>query len=107
MKKTRFALLDTLLEAQDNGNQIDDAGIQEEVDTFVFTGFDTVSLALINAFMVIANHPEQQQRLYEEISQALGKTRVQQHRLYNFWVSCEYVKVLYLQCIYAFIKSKI
>lgn len=72
-KKKRFALLDTLLEAQRTGNQIDDAGIQEEVDTFVFTGFDTVSVALINALMVIANHPEHQQRLYEEISQALGK----------------------------------
>lgn len=28
-------MLDTLLEAESNGGQIDDAGIREEVDTFM------------------------------------------------------------------------
>lgn len=75
-KKPRFALLDTLFAAQRNGNQIDDDGIQEEVDTFVFTGHDTVSVAIINALMVIANHPKHQQRLYEEIIQAICKNAI-------------------------------
>lgn len=69
-------MLDTLFAAQRNGNQIDDDGIQEEVDTFVFTGHDTVSVAIINALMVIANHPNHQQRLYEEIIQAICKNGI-------------------------------
>lgn len=66
-------MLDTLFAAQQDGNQIDDDGIQEEVDTFVFTGHDTVSVAIINALMVIANHPKHQEQLYDEIVQAICK----------------------------------
>lgn len=39
-EKKRLAMLDTLLMAESQ-NSIDGAGIQEEVDTFVFEGFDT------------------------------------------------------------------
>lgn len=31
-----MAMLDTLIAAQNNGQQIDDVGIREEVDTFIF-----------------------------------------------------------------------
>lgn len=45
--KKRFAMLDTLLLAeQTTNNQIDAAGIQEEVDTFIFEGFDTTMTAI-------------------------------------------------------------
>lgn len=36
VKKKRMAMLDTLIAAQNNGQQIDDVGIREEVDTFIF-----------------------------------------------------------------------
>lgn len=35
-KKKRYAMLDTLFAVEANENQIDDVGIREEVDTFMF-----------------------------------------------------------------------
>lgn len=66
-KKQRYAMLDTLLLAERNGKKIDAAGIQEEVDTFVFEGFDTTMTAITFILFTIANHSEVQQRLYDEI----------------------------------------
>lgn len=69
-KKKRFAMLDTLLLAEQSGGQIDANGIQEEVDTFIFEGFDTTMTAITFILFVIANHSEVQQRLYGEILSA-------------------------------------
>lgn len=60
-------MLDTLLHAEQNGNQIDANGIQEEVDTFVFEGFDTTMTAITFILLMIANHSDVQQCLYDEI----------------------------------------
>lgn len=65
--KKRSAMLDTLLLAETK-NAIDGAGIQEEVDTFVFEGFDTTMTAITFILFAIANHKDVQQRLYEEIA---------------------------------------
>lgn len=67
-KKKRLAMLDTLLVAEQDHKSIDKAGIQEEVDTFVFEGFDTTMTAITFILFAIANHEEVQQRLYEEIA---------------------------------------
>lgn len=72
-KKKRYAMLDTLLHAEQDGNQIDAKGIQEEVDTFVFEGFDTTMTAITFILFMIANHSEVQQRLYEEIQTVTDK----------------------------------
>lgn len=64
--KKRHAMLDTLLMAELN-QKIDEAGIQEEVDTFVFEGFDTTMTAITFILFAIANHEDVQQKLYEEI----------------------------------------
>lgn len=67
-KKQRLAMLDTLLAAEQNQQLIDSAGIQEEVDTFVFEGFDTTMTAITFILFAIANHEDVQKRLYEEIA---------------------------------------
>lgn len=66
-KKQRLAMLDTLLVAE-HQNLIDGEGIQEEVDTFVFEGFDTTMTAITFILFSIANHEDVQKRLYEEIA---------------------------------------
>lgn len=66
-------MLDTLLAAEAK-QQIDEEGIREEVDTFMFEGHDTTSAALIFTLLLVALHPEVQERLYEEILHiTLGK----------------------------------
>lgn len=64
----KFAMLDTLLMAEAEGNEIDADGILEEVNTFIFEGFDTTMTAINFIFLMIANHPDVQQQLHKEIT---------------------------------------
>ncbi|XP_059620231.1 probable cytochrome P450 4ac1 [Phlebotomus argentipes] len=65
-KKRRYAMLDTLLAAEADG-LIDTEGIREEVDTFMFEGHDTTSAALTFIFLLLAHHPDVQERVFQEI----------------------------------------
>jgi len=71
--KQRYAMLDTMLMAEKEG-LIDHAGICEEVDTFMFEGFDTTSMNIILALAYLANHPQKQQRCVEEITELIPNT---------------------------------
>ena len=59
-RKSRMTFLDTLLKYYLDGNDIDERGIREEVDTFMFEGHDTTSSALMFATLLIGLHPEVQ-----------------------------------------------
>ena len=61
-------MMDTLLQAQSEG-LIDDEGIIEETDTFTFEGHDTTSSAMTFSLLLLAHHPEVQQKLFEEIGE--------------------------------------
>jgi cytochrome P450 family 4 len=65
-RKKRFAMMDTLLQAQSEG-QIDDEGIIEETDTFTFEGHDTTSAGMTFTLLLLAHNPEVQEKLFEEI----------------------------------------
>ncbi|XP_015033184.2 uncharacterized protein LOC26529268 [Drosophila willistoni] len=65
-KKTRFAMLDTLLLAEKDG-LIDHSGICEEVDTLMFEGYDTTSNGIIFSLMNLALYPEMQDLCHAEI----------------------------------------
>lgn len=65
-KKKRFAMLDTLLMAE-NDRSIDAEGIQEEVDTFVFEAFDTTMTAATFVLFMLSHHSEVQDMVYSEI----------------------------------------
>ncbi|CAH0554675.1 unnamed protein product [Brassicogethes aeneus] len=65
--KKRLAMLDLLLNFKAQGAAITDDGIREEVDTFLFEGHDTTSMAICFALMLLANHPKVQDLIIEEI----------------------------------------
>lgn len=48
-------MLDTLIAAQKNGQQIDDEGIREEVDTFIFEVYYNKYLQYINIKYKLTN----------------------------------------------------
>ena len=54
--RKRLAMLDLLLAAKKEEKGIDDKGICEEVDTFMFEGHDTTASALSFSLMLIACH---------------------------------------------------
>ncbi|ALC42043.1 Cyp4p1 [Drosophila busckii] len=70
-KKQRFAMLDTLIFAEQDG-LIDHRGICEEVDTLMFEGFDTTSIGLIFGLMNASLNPEAQRKCYEELSEHIA-----------------------------------
>ncbi|XP_047529386.1 uncharacterized protein LOC125065661 isoform X2 [Vanessa atalanta] len=70
-KKERNAMLDLLISAEKDG-LIDDAGIQEEVDTFMFEGYDTTATGLIYCLMMLANEQEAQDKIVEELNGIFG-----------------------------------
>ncbi|XP_052133460.1 cytochrome P450 4C1-like isoform X2 [Frankliniella occidentalis] len=65
--------LDVLLNAQRRGEDISDQDIREEVDTFMFEGHDTTSMAISWSLELLGRHPEVQERVVEELRGAGGE----------------------------------
>ncbi|XP_038221281.1 cytochrome P450 4C1-like [Zerene cesonia] len=69
--KRRMALLDLLLDAESKG-EIDMEGIRDEVNTFMFEGHDTTALALTFGLMLLADHEDVQEKMFEECKITFG-----------------------------------
>lgn len=68
---TKLAFLDLLLQAKAEG-KLDDEGIYEEVDTFMFEGHDTTTSGVAFALLNLAKYPEMQKLVYGECQDVLG-----------------------------------
>lgn len=68
-QKSRKAFLDLLLDHHLNGGDLTEEGIREEVDTFMFEGHDTTSMALSWILFLLGHHPECQEKVWTEIDQ--------------------------------------
>uniref|UniRef100_A0A336KJ13 CSON009391 protein n=1 Tax=Culicoides sonorensis TaxID=179676 RepID=A0A336KJ13_CULSO len=66
-KKKRPALLDILLQAQNEGQPITNEYIANEVKAFMFAGHETTAGTLSFVSYLIAKHPQVQQKLIDEI----------------------------------------
>ncbi|XP_045478046.1 cytochrome P450 4C1-like [Harmonia axyridis] len=74
-RRRRLVLLDVLLQARAIDGSIDYEGICEEVDTFMFEGHDTTAAAIGFCLMLIANHPEVQDNIMDEMMKVMdGRT---------------------------------
>lgn len=73
-KKGKLAMLDLLLDEEAKG-RIDEAGITEEVDTFMFEGHDTTATALCFMIMRLANEPHAQDSIAEELRSIFGDSQ--------------------------------
>lgn len=69
-------MLDVLLQAKYHGVKITNEEIREEVDTFMYGGHDTTSSCLEFTLLILANMPEIQSRVYNEIIQETGKLSI-------------------------------
>ncbi|KAG8332923.1 Cytochrome P450 4C1 [Homalodisca vitripennis] len=67
--KKRMAFLDLLLEAaEQEGSQLSDSEIREEVDTFMFEGHDTTTAGICWSLYLLGAHPEIQEKVVEELN---------------------------------------
>ncbi|CAG9837629.1 unnamed protein product [Diabrotica balteata] len=77
IKRKKLAFLDLLLNAKISKGIIDDQGIKDEVNTFMFEGHDTTATGLSWALRQLAIHKEYQDQIYEEIISVLGDAQKQ------------------------------
>ncbi|XP_049766002.1 cytochrome P450 4C1-like isoform X4 [Schistocerca cancellata] len=85
-RKRRVAFLDLLLDASEDGQKLDDQELQEEVDTFMFEGHDTTSVAMSWVLVLLGHHPDIQEKIFAEqndIFQDDPKRRPTTHDLNN------------------------
>lgn len=73
--KRRKALLDLLLEEYLVKGSLTLEDIREEVDTFMFEGHDTTSMALTWTFFVLGLHPDVQAKVHDELDSVFGGDR--------------------------------
>ncbi|KAG8226957.1 hypothetical protein J437_LFUL009508 [Ladona fulva] len=66
-KKKIRAFLDLLVELSLEENLLTDLEIREEVDTFMFEGHDTTSMAISWTLFALANNPDIQEEVREEV----------------------------------------
>ncbi|XP_015606168.1 cytochrome P450 4C1 [Cephus cinctus] len=70
-QRKRLSMLDLLIGVSRNTGQIDLAGIREEVDTFIFEGHDTTSMAICFIIQLLAEHKDIQEKARKEIDEIL------------------------------------
>ncbi|KAG5670298.1 hypothetical protein PVAND_000574 [Polypedilum vanderplanki] len=70
--KKKTAFLDLLLQVQVNGQPLDNEGIREEVDTFMFEAHDTTSSAIAFTLLNLAKFKDIQKQVLEECEEILG-----------------------------------
>nr|AZR39463.1 cytochrome P450 [Agasicles hygrophila] len=71
-KRKRLVFLDLLINAKVTNAAIDDQGIQDEVNTFMFEGHDTTAMSICFTLMLLANNKNYQDQIYQEILNVLG-----------------------------------
>lgn len=90
--KKKLAMLDLLIAASLNDNQIDDEGIREEVDTFMFAGHDTTAMALCFALLLFAKHKDVQERIRKEVNTVMqqndGKLTIPMIQEFSYLERC-------------------
>jgi len=70
-------IISMLLSARDQetGEGMSDEQLRDEVRTIFFAGYDTTSNALAWTWYLLAQHPEIEQRMHQELTQVLGGRR--------------------------------
>nr|ARN17935.1 cytochrome P450-12 [Cephus cinctus] len=68
----RKAFLDLLMELSNNGTKFTDEELREEVDTMMIAGNDTTATVNCFALLMMANFPEIQDRVYQELYDIYG-----------------------------------
>ncbi|XP_066295020.1 cytochrome P450 4F12-like isoform X1 [Branchiostoma lanceolatum] len=72
-EKKRLDFIDILLTAQDeDGRGMTDEEIREQVDTFLFAGHDTTSSTLCWTLYSLAQHPQYQEKVQQEVEELLA-----------------------------------
>ena len=99
-----FDFLDILLMARDeDGNGMSDLEIRNEMDTFMFEGHDTTTSAMSWTLYCLAQHPQHQNKIREEVRSILkGREWLEyedlKHPNYTMWCIKEAMRLYIRLC---------
>ncbi|XP_053678240.1 cytochrome P450 4g15-like [Anopheles nili] len=74
-EKRRLAFLDLMIETANNGANISDEEIKEEVDTIMFEGHDTTAAGSSFVLCLLGIHQNVQDQVYAELRQIFGDSK--------------------------------
>ncbi|XP_046467884.2 cytochrome P450 4C1-like isoform X1 [Neodiprion pinetum] len=74
----RKAYLDLLMELTDNQMKFTDQELREEVDTMIVAGHDTTSNMICSVLLMLASHPDVQEKAYRELEEIYGSSKVEE-----------------------------
>uniref|UniRef100_T1J5A8 Cytochrome P450 n=1 Tax=Strigamia maritima TaxID=126957 RepID=T1J5A8_STRMM len=92
-KKKLRPFLDLLLETSDNGKNLSDSDIREEVDTFMFEGHDTTAVGISWTFYLLGRNQDVQKKVQEELDSIFGDDTTKQATLEDL------KRMKYLECV--------
>ncbi|XP_043285788.1 uncharacterized protein [Venturia canescens] len=69
---TKKVFLDLLMELSDKGIKFTDKELRDEVNTMMIAGIDTTATANTFVLFMLANYPEIQEKVYEELCEIYG-----------------------------------
>ncbi|CAG9771771.1 unnamed protein product [Ceutorhynchus assimilis] len=81
--KRRLAFLDLLLETTIDGQLLSKRDLRDEVNTFMFEGHDTTSTAISFCLLMLATHPEAQEKVIKEQIDIFGSNLKTASPTYN------------------------
>lgn len=71
-RKKKIAFLDLLLKESKGGTVLSNEDMREEVDTFMFAGYDTTATNMTFTLYMLAKHPQIQRKCQEELDHIFG-----------------------------------
>ncbi|XP_053691293.1 cytochrome P450 4C1-like [Sabethes cyaneus] len=75
--RPRQIFIEKLEQIAEETNVLDEEGVIENLDTFIFASNDTTAAAIASTLLLIAMHPNVQERLYQEITEALPRDYIE------------------------------
>ncbi|KAB0798366.1 hypothetical protein PPYR_09359 [Photinus pyralis] len=95
--KKRLSFLDAMLKFKEDGKGISDEEIREEVDTFMFEGYDTTSSGITSILYCLSIYPEVQESVVEELNSILDSKSSEVN--YQQLQEMKYLEVVIKECI--------
>ncbi|KAF2878993.1 hypothetical protein ILUMI_27175 [Ignelater luminosus] len=75
----RYSILDLMIELSSNGSGFTDEELRDEVTTIISAGSDTTAMAIGYVLIMLALHPQYQEKVYQEVMDVLGPDRTLEH----------------------------
>nr|WET52707.1 cytochrome P450 [Phaedon brassicae] len=98
-KKERLTILDSLIRSYTNDGRITKDDIREEVNTFMFAGYDTSSIAMAFILYLLAQNPRVQEKVVQEQIDIFGSLTPDEPINYDHLQRMRYLETVMMESL--------